>query len=243
MDRLKNKVAIVTGGASGIGAAIAELFAQEGAKVCIFDPAAKGEEDFKVDVSNEAQVADAMKKVREKYGKIDILVNNAGFAGANKPTHLVTEEEWDATFKVDVKGVLFCTKHVIPYMLENGGGSIVNMSSIYGTHGTRGDLTPYHAAKGAVTTMTKQDAITYGKKNIRVNAIHPGGIKTPLMRAFGDQVEGGNEAFEAYISKRHPVGHMGEPIDVAYGALYLASDESRFVTGISLYIDGGYTAW
>ena len=241
MDRLKGKTAIVTGGASGIGRAIAELFEREGAEVYVLDPAEKG--ILSVDVSNEEQVAAAMKYIFEKSGKIDILVNNAGYAGANKPTHAVSEAEWDATFAVDVKGVLFCTKHVLPYMIAGGGGSIVNMSSVYGTHGTRGDLTPYHAAKGAVTAMTKQDAVTYGKKNIRVNAIHPGAIVTPLLQKFGGQFEGGWEAFDAYVSKRHPVGHLGTPEDIAYGALYLASDEAKFVTGVSLYIDGGYTAW
>ena len=243
MDRLRGKVAIVTGGASGIGRAITDLFIREGARVCVFDPAGEGEDFYKVDVSNEAQVEEAVKTVYEKYKKIDVLVNNAGCAGANKSTHNVTSDEWDHTFNVDVKGVLFSTKHVLPYMIAAGGGSIVNMSSIYATYGTQGDLTPYHAAKGAVLSMTRQDAVTYGRKHIRVNAVLPGAIVTPLLKNLGSQFPGGWDAYDAYVSKRHPIGHMGEPQDVAYGVLYLASDEAKFVTGTTLYIDGGYTAW
>ena len=242
MDRLKNKIAIVTGGASGIGKAIAELFEKEGAAVVVFD--LSGSPDFPpVDVSSEAQVADAVEEVIRRLGRIDILVNNAGMTGENAPTHRLSEEGFDKAFAVDVKGVFLCTKHVIPHMMANGGGSIVNLSSVYATHGTRGDLSAYHAAKGAVLAMTKQDAITYGKRNIRVNAILPGGIETPLFRAFGDVFPGGWEALEVYASKRHPMGRLGQPEDVAYGALYLASDEAKFVTGTGLYIDGGYSAW
>lgn len=242
MDRLKGKVAVVTGGVSGIGKAIADLFEAEGAKVAVIDICAK-EGVFQADVSREDQVAVAVKTIVARYGRIDILVNNAGFAGENNPTHLLSEQGFDQTFSVVAKGVFLCTKQVLPYMIVQGGGSIVNLSSVYGTHGTRGDLSAYHAAKGAVLAMTKQDAVTYGKKNIRVNAILPGAIETPLMHNFGDQFEGGYDAFEAYVSKRHPMGHMGKPEDIAYGVLYLASDEAKFVTGTGLYIDGGYTAW
>ena len=126
-------------------------------------------------------------------------------------------------------------------MLENQKGSIVNLSSIYGTLGSH-ELTPYHAAKGAVFAMTKQDAISYAKNNIRVNSIHPGTIMTPLVKELGSRMEGGLEAYNKLMSEKHPIGHAGEPIDVAYGCLYLASDESKFVTGAQLYIDGGYSA-
>lgn len=159
----------------------------------------------------------------------------------NKKTHELTIEEWDQVFNVDVKGVFFCTKHVVPYMLENGKGSIVNLSSIYGTLGSH-ELTPYHAAKGAVFAMTKQDALNYAKNNIRVNSIHPGTIMTPLVKELGSRMEGGLEAYNKLMSEKHPIGHAGEPIDVSYGCLYLASDEAKFVTGAALYIDGGYSA-
>ena len=249
MDRLKNKVAIVTGGCSGIGKAIATLFAQEGAKVVIFD---RQEGDvvkkidatfFKLDIGDEKAIEKAMLEVAIKNGKIDILINNAGIPGSNKPTHALSEKEWDEVFDVDVKGTFFCTKHVIPYMVKNGGGSIVNISSVYGTHGSSGDIAAYHAAKGAIAAMSKQDAGTYGRKNIRVNAIFPGTIATPLMRDLTKEFPGGFDEYSKYIAKRNPLHRTGEPIDVAYGALYLASDEARFVTGASLYIDGGYTVW
>ena len=241
MDRLKNKIAIVTGGASGIGAAIVRRFREEGATVVVFD-LLDCEGAVKVDVSSEKDVKNAVARVFDTYGRIDILVNNAGWAGENSPTHLMSEEGWDKTFDVDVKGVLFCTKHVLPVMIAGGGGSIVNMSSIYATYGTFGDLTAYHAAKGAVLSMTRQDAVTYGRKKVRVNAILPGAIDTPLLRELGGQFKGGWGDYEAYVSKRTPLDRLGLPEDIANGALYLASDESSFVTGTALYIDGGYTA-
>ena len=255
MDRLKGKVAIVTGAGAGMGRETSILFAKEGARVALFDI---NEQDglnvieeirqlggiakfWKVDVSNEENVKQAITEVKKDCGKIDILINNAGIVGVDKKTHELTNDEWDQVFNVDVKGVFYCSKHVIPHMLENKAGSIVNLSSIYGTLGSH-ELTPYHAAKGAVYAMTKQDAITYAKDNIRVNSIHPGTIMTPLVKELGSRMEGGLPAYEKLMGEKHPIGHAGEPIDVAYGCLYLASDESKFVTGEDLYIDGGYSA-
>lgn len=255
MGRLEGKVAIITGGGAGMGKETSILFAKEGAKVAVFEInqkdgqetvnqiiAAGGKAKFwQVDVSNEKNVKKAMEGVKETFGKIDILINNAGIVGVDKKTHELTVEEWDQVFNVDVKGVFFCTKHAVPFMLENGQGSIVNLSSIYGTLGSH-ELTPYHAAKGAVFAMTRQDAMNYAKNNIRVNSIHPGTIMTPLVRELGSRMEGGLPAYEALMGEKHPIGHAGEPIDVAYGCLYLASDEAKFVTGAQLYIDGGYSA-
>lgn len=243
MDRLKNKIAVVTGGESGIGRAIVELFIREGAKVCIFDINGSGENFYHTDVADEENVIESFKAVVNRYGVIDILVNNAGVTGENKSTDQLSEKEWEEVFAINVKGVFLCTKTVLPYMIKNRKGSIINMASVYATYGTRGDFSAYHAAKGAVSAMTKQDAVTYGKYGIRVNGIFPGLIATPMIKKFAQTFDGGYESYEKYAAKRHPIGCLGEPDDVAYGALYLASDESKFVTGTHLYIDGGYTAW
>jgi len=177
--------------------------------------------------------------VSGKFVKSDILVNNAGIAGVNKPTHEVTEKEWDDLMAVNVKGVFFCTKHAIPYM-KGGRGSIVNLSSIYGIIGA-GDIPPYHASKGAVRLITKNDALIYAKDRIRVNSIHPGFIWTPLVEKFSTEL-GGVEEVRKQLNARHPIGHVGEPDDIGWAAVYLASDEAKFVTGSELVIDGGYTA-
>jgi NAD(P)-dependent dehydrogenase (short-subunit alcohol dehydrogenase family) len=255
MARVQGKAAVVTGGSAGIGKAIAQVLAREGAQVAVTDidekqgaqtvkeiEQAGGKARFwKLDVSKEKEVQAVFREIAETFGKIDILVNNAGITGVDKPTHEVTEEEWDMVFDVDVKGVFFCTKYAVPLMKKNGGGSIVNISSIYGLVGSR-ELAPYHAAKGAVTLMTRKDAVTYGKDGIRVNSVHPGTIMTPLVEELGSRIEGGLEAYEKMMADRHPIGHTGKPEDVAYGVLYLASDESPFTTGAALTIDGGYTA-
>jgi len=254
MQRLDGKVALVTGGGQGIGRAICLLFAREGARVAVTDvgeaqgravadevTSAGGTARFwRLDVTDEAEVATVTAEVVDAFGSLDVLVNNAGISGVDKPTHEVTVEEWDRVMDVNVKGVFLCSKHALPHMKAAGAGSIVNLSSIYGLVGAP-DAPPYHASKGAVRLMTKTDAMLYAADGIRVNSIHPGFIWTPMVEGFlrekGD-VEAGREA----IAALHPVGRMGEPDDIAYGALYLASDESKFVTGSELVIDGGYTA-
>ncbi len=254
MNRVKNKVAIVTGGALGIGRATAILLAQEGAIVAVTDVSvsqengtvdaihnAGGEAAFwHLDVTNESQVAKVIGEIAAKWGRIDVLVNNAGIIGVDKPTHELTEQEWDKVMNVNVKGVFFCTKHTIPYMLKVGSGSIINLSSIYGLVGAA-DVPPYHASKGAVMIMTKNDALTYAKKKIRVNSVHPGFIWTPMVENFA-KTDGKAEEVRAALVALHPLGHLGEPDDIAFGILYLASDESKFVTGSELVIDGGYAA-
>jgi len=171
-----------------------------------------------------------------------VLVNNAGSAGTNKPTHEITEAEWDRVQAVNVKGVFFCTKHAIPHMKRAGRGSIINLSSIYGLVGAP-DVPPYHASKGAVSLMSKTDALIYAPDKIRVNSVHPGFIWTPMVEHhLHDSGATDIEAARRDVDLLHPLGHMGEPDDIAWGVVYLASDESKFVTGSQLVIDGGYTA-
>ena len=250
MKRTENKVVIVTGGALGIGRETCLLLAKEGAKIAVTDVLDKegqalveeinqsgGEAKFwHLDVSDENEVERVYSEVFKEFGKLDSTVNNAGIAGVDKPTHELTEKEWDTVMNVNVKGVFFCTKHAIPYMQKSGGGSIVNLSSIYGMVGA-GDIPPYHASKGAVRLMTKNDALIYAKDKIRVNSVHPGFIWTPLVEELGKS----KPEFRKQLDSLHPLGHVGESIDIAYGILYLVSDESKFVTGSELVIDGGYT--
>ncbi|MEP7209633.1 MAG: glucose 1-dehydrogenase [Alphaproteobacteria bacterium] len=254
MQRLANKVAIVTGAAVGLGRASVIRMAEAGASVAILDVLQKEGEalaaeltarDLKVgfwrcDVSSEHDVAESIAAVVRRFGRLDIVVNNAGVAGPSRPTHEITEAEWDWVQAINVKGVFFCTKHAIAHLRRAGGGSIINLSSIYGLVGAP-DLPPYHASKGAVRLMSKTDALIYAPDKIRVNSIHPGFIWTPMvegyLRGAGDVAEG-RKATDAL----HPLGHMGEPDDIAWGVVYLASDEAKFVTGSELVIDGGYTA-
>lgn len=255
MRRVEGKTALVTGAAKGIGEAIARRLAEEGAKVLVADVDiaagrrvaqaindAGGEAAFlPLDVADEANVRSAFMEAENRFGPVTVLVNNAGVAGPNKPTDELTREEWDALMAVNVTGVFLCTKHAIPQMRRAGGGSIVNLSSIYGIIGAA-DLPPYHASKGAVRLMTKNDALLYAKEGIRVNSVHPGYIWTPLVAALGAEHPGGEAGLRQDLDARHPVGHVGEPDDIAWGVVYLASDESKFVTGSELVIDGGYTA-
>jgi NAD(P)-dependent dehydrogenase (short-subunit alcohol dehydrogenase family) len=253
MNRVQDKVAIVTGGAVGIGRSACLLLAKEGAKVAVTDiqdegkalaqdiTNSGGEADYwHLDVSNESEVQRVFSEIQQKWGRIDVLVNNAGISGVNKPTHEIMEAEWNHLMAINVNGVFFCTKHALPSMMQNRRGSIINLSSIYGLVSAP-DIPPYHASKGAVRLMTKTDALLYAQYNIRVNSIHPGFIWTPLVEAFLRQ-QGDVEAGRKALDSLHPIGHMGEPDDVAYAILYLASDESKFVTGSELVVDGGYTA-
>jgi NAD(P)-dependent dehydrogenase (short-subunit alcohol dehydrogenase family) len=254
MDRLKGKVAIVTGAALGLGRATAIRMAEEGAAVALFDildepgEALAGELQkrglearyWRCQVTSETEVKACVDAAAAHFGRLDILVNNAGVSGANKPTHEISEAEWDFVQGVNVKGVFFGTKHAIPHLQRAGGGSIINLSSIYGLIGAP-DAPPYHASKGAVRLMSKTDALIYAPDKIRVNSVHPGYIWTPMVQHF---LEGAPDAEEARKAADvlHPLGHIGEPDDIAWGCVYLASDEAKFVTGSELVIDGGYTA-
>lgn len=255
MKRLENKVAIITGGSLGIGKAAAILLAKEGAKVAVTDILEKEGNEvvneirknkgtaayWHLDTSNENEVDNVFSDIKHTFGSINVLVNNAGISGINKPTHEITSEEWDKVMNINVKGVFFCTKHAIPYMKEAGAGSIINLSSIYGLVGAP-DVPPYHASKGAVRLMSKTDALLYAPDNIRVNSLHPGFIWTPMVENHLKSTGGNLEEAKKATAALHPLNHLGDPDDIAYGILYLASDESKFVTGSELVIDGGYTA-
>ncbi len=255
MKRVEGKVALVTGAAMGIGRAAAKLLAAEGAKVAVTDiqeeDCREAAEEIResggearawpLDVSQEDQVRQVIGEIAEEYGGLDILVNNAGISGANRPTHELEQEEWEKVMAVNVRGVFLCTKHAIPLLIEQGGGSVINLSSIYGIVGAQ-DVPPYHASKGAVRIMSKTDAVQYGSRGVRVNSLHPGYIWTPMVEDFlkkqGQDLEEGRKALE----ELHPIGRIGKPEEIANAILYLASDESSFMTGAELVVDGGYTA-
>lgn len=254
--RVEGKVAVVTGGADGIGRGIVETLARNGARVAIFDNrpdvAARTAADlvaeghdvrpWDVDVADEASVAAAMADVFATWSGLHVLVNNAGVSGPSEPTDQVDLAAWRRMYDVNVQGPFLCTKHAVPHMrATDGGRSIVNISSIYGLVGNA-DAPSYHGAKGAVRLMSKTDAVTYAPEGIRVNAIFPGTILTPFNIRKGTESPGGLDAYLDSMKALHPIGDVGQPEDVGYGVLYLASDESRFVTGAELAIDGGYTA-
>ena len=251
MKRLEGKVALITGGALGIGAACVRRMVEAGARVAIVDVLDEpgralaqelGERTcyLHADVAVEDDVRRAVADTVAHFGRMDVLINNAGISGANKPTHELTEAEWDRVQAINVKGVFFGTKHAIAPMRQAGGGSIINLSSIYGLVGAP-DVPPYHASKGAVRLMSKTDALLYAADRIRVNSIHPGFIWTPMVEHHLATLDGDAATNRQGVAALHPLGHMGEADDIAWGAVYLASDEAKFITGSELVIDGGYS--
>ena len=248
--RLEGKVAIITGGARGQGAAEARMFAREGAKVVFGDildddgrkveaeiNEAGGEATYvTLDVTDEDSWSAAIQTAVSSYGKVDILVNNAGIVSWNAGDD-ATVEEWDSVMDVNAKGVFLGTRAVIPEMRKAGGGSIINISSISGIVGQENIHPGYNASKGAVRILTKSTAIQNAKDGIRCNSIHPGPIKTEMTRRGWDDPER-----LALTEQRTPLGRYADPDEIAYGVLFLASDESSFMTGSEMVIDGGLTA-
>ena len=250
MPRLEGKVALISGGARGQGAVEARMFAEEGASVVIGDilddqgrqtEAELQELGYQVtyvhlDVTNESDWLSAVQTAVSAYGKLDILLNNAGIL-IRKNIEETTVEDWDRIFAVNSKGVFLGTKAAIPIMRENGGGSIINISSTAGLVGSPNGSASYTATKGSVRLFTKSTAIQHARDGIRCNSIHPGPIETDMIADTLNDPEN-----MALRMQRLPLGRVGKPSEIAYGAIYLASDESSFVTGSELVIDGGTTA-
>lgn len=249
MDRLEGRVALVTGAASGIGKATAKRLAAEGAAVVVTDitveageAAAKEITDdggkaifVKHDVTSESDWEAACAKAEAEFGALDILVNNAGM-GDVKAIEETTLAEWNHTIAIDQTGVFLGMKIPAPYLKRSEHASIINISSIFGSSGGFGVSPAYHAAKGAVRTLTKNIALHWATEGIRVNSIHPGFIATPIIEQARD-----TPMWDGMIELT-PMGHLGAPEDIAAGVAYLASDDAKFVTGLELYIDGGYMA-
>jgi NAD(P)-dependent dehydrogenase (short-subunit alcohol dehydrogenase family) len=243
MNRLQDKVAIVTGGGSGIGQATAQLFTEEGARVTVFDINSSGANSIRVDVTSAFDVEAAIQKVFGKYGRLDILVNVAGGSGrkwGDGPTDSCTLEGWDKTLALNLDSVFYCCKFALQLMLLHGRGAIVNVASILGMVGGDEDFAThaYASSKGAVISLTRSIASYYAPRGIRANVICPGLIATPMSQRAQE-----NSQIRARLAQLQPLtGEFGDPQDVAHAAVYLASDESVFVTGAALTVDGGWTA-
>lgn len=244
MGRLQNKVALITGGASGIGAATARLFVQEGAKVVLTDLNEEKGKAFeaelktqgaeavfvKANITSEEEVASLFKQAIAAFGKVDIVFNNAGI-GRVHPTHELEYSEWRNTVNVDLDGVFLVARESIREMLKTGGGTIVNTASMYGWVGSPGSAA-YNAAKGGVINLTRSLALEYADQNIRINALCPGFIDTPIIP----------EENKKELAAITPMKRLGQAEEMATAVLFLASDESSYMTGGSLIVDGGYTA-
>ena len=249
MKRLDGRVAIVTGGASGIGAASVKLFAAEGARVLIADLQEERGKQLaeqlgeaaayrRVDVSREDDVRSAVEEAVERWGRLDVMFNNAGFGGALGPITGTTVEEFDITFDVLVKGPFLGIKHAAPVMKQQGSGSIISTASVAGLQ-TGYSPHLYSVAKAAVIHLTRSVALELGESGIRVNCICPGVIATPLAAGSPDVSEAGLAKMKAALARTQALGRIGDPEDIARAALWLASDESSFVTGHAQVVDGG----
>jgi NAD(P)-dependent dehydrogenase (short-subunit alcohol dehydrogenase family) len=249
MGRLDGKVVVITGAGGGMGRDAAVLFSEEGAKVCAADiDAALAEEvaaelndglAFQVDVASGDSVQAMYAATAERFGGIDVLYNNAGISPADDVSILETEENsWDRVQNVNTKGVYLCCKHGIPYLLERGGGSVINVASFVALVGAATSQISYTASKGAVLSMSRELGVQFARQGVRVNALCPGPVETPLLlRIFGDDPA-------AYERRRiHlPMGRLAKPREIVNAALFLASDESSYVNGATFLVDGGLTA-
>ena len=251
VDAIRDKVILITGGASGIARATCVAFARQGAKVAIADVNGGGGEETlgmvleaggegffaSCDVSEAAQVEELVSRTVKKYGRLDCAANIAAVEGLPGPLAETTEAEFDKVIRIDLRGVWLCMKYEILQMLKQGGGSIVNLSSAAGLVASVRSPA-YGAAKHGVIGLTKSAAIQYAKNAIRVNAVCPGGIDTPMMA----RITGATPQLGARMVRAHPIGRMGQPDEIAATVLWLCSDAASFVTGVALPVDGGMTA-
>ena len=240
--RLDGKVALITGISSGIGAACASRFKAEGAQIAGLDVGkpADGvpcEQLHEVDVRDSDAIARAVSAVKARFGRIDVLVNSAGVTGV-MPVHGLPVEEWDRIVDINLKGTFLVSKHVLGPMLEQESGSIINLASMEGLIGSQG-TSAYNASKGGVVLLTRNMAIDYGPKGIRVNSVCPGFIDTPMIGMLSTEAL---EPIRKHLVNSHVLGRFGRPEEVAAAALFLASDDASFVTGHALVVDGGFTA-
>jgi NAD(P)-dependent dehydrogenase (short-subunit alcohol dehydrogenase family) len=249
MGRLENKVAVITGAAGGIGREAALLFSEEGAQICIADvveeageqTASECREAFfqKVDVTSAESVQAMYEAAAERYGGIDVLYNNAGIMPPDDTSILETEPDaWQRVQDVNTKGVYLCCKYGIPHLLERGGGSVVNVASFVALAGAATSQISYTASKGAVLSMSRELAVEFARRGVRVNALCPGPVETPLLMRLFDETPGALERRLVHV----PMGRLAQAKEIAYGALFLASDESSYVNGATFLVDGGLTA-
>jgi NAD(P)-dependent dehydrogenase (short-subunit alcohol dehydrogenase family) len=249
MGRLDGKVVVITGAASGIGREAALLFSEEGASVCVADVSREAGEQTAsecreaffqpVDVTSGDSVQAMYAATKERYGGIDVLYNNAGISPSDDDSILETEEDaWQRVQDVNLKGVYLCCRHGIPYLLERGGGSVINVASFVAILGAATSQISYTASKGAVLSMSRELAVQFARQGVRVNALCPGPVETPLLLGIW-----GSDPSAAQRRLVHlPMGRLAKPREIAMGALFLASDESSYVNGSTFLVDGGLTA-